>query len=308
MKKLLLAFVLVAGLASMVMTDAEARRLGGGSFGRQSSNIGRIAPMQRNMAQPGQQAQQGQRVTNPSQAANTPRPASRWGGILGGALLGLGLGALLSHFGIGAGMANMISTVLMLIIIFCVVRFLMRRFSGKRREQDANAYAGNYQNAGYTHSGTPEIGSALPHPFTGTAAAGMPGADTGNGNWGIPADFDVPAFLRAAKSYFIRMQAAWDKGDINDIHEFTTPEMFAEIRLQLQERGTAPNVTDVVSLDAELLGIETLDHEYMASVKFSGKIRESEGAVPEPFEEVWNLTRPISKKGGWVLAGIQQLS
>ena len=85
-------------------------------------------------------------------------------------------------------------------------------------------------------------------------------------------------------------------------------EMFAEIRLQLQERGTAPNVTDVVSLDAELLGIETLDHEYMASVKFSGKIRESEGAVPEPFEEVWNLTRPISKKGGWVLAGIQQLS
>lgn len=308
MKKFLLAFVLVAGLASMVMTDAEARRLGGGSFGRQSSNIGRIAPMQRNMAQPGQHAQQGQRATNP-QAANAPRPASRWGGILGGALLGLGLGALLSHFGIGGGMANMISTVLMLIIIVCVVRFLMRRFSGKRREQDASAYAGNYQSTGYTPpSGMPEIGSALPHPYTGTAAAGAQGADVCNDNWGIPADFDVPAFLRAAKSYFIRMQAAWDKGDINDIHEFTTPEMFAEIRLQLQERGSAPNVTDVVSLDAELLGIETLSHEYMASVKFSGKIREVEGAAPEPFEEVWNLTRPISKKDGWVLAGIQQLS
>ena len=307
MKKLLLAFVLVAGLASMVMTDAEARRLGGGSFGRQSSNIGRIAPMQRNMAQPGQQAQQGQRAANPSQAANAPRPARRWGGILGGALLGLGLGALLGHFGISGGMANMISTVLMLIIIVYVVRFLIRRFSGKRREQDANAYAGNYQNTGYTHSGIPEIGSALPHQFTGTAT-GMQDANVGNDNWGIPADFDVPAFLRAAKSYFIRMQAAWDKGDINDIHEFTTPEMFAEIRLQLQERGTAPNVTDVVSLDAELLGIETLSHEYMASVKFSGKIREAEGAAPEPFEEVWNLTRPISKKDGWVLAGIQQLS
>lgn len=306
MKKLLLAFVLVAGLASMVMTDAEARRLGGGSFGRQSSNIGRIAPMQRNMAQPGQQAQQGQRAANP-QGANASRPASRWGGILRGALLGLGLGALLSHFGIGGGMANMISTVLMLIIIVYVVRFLMRRFSAKRREQDANAYAGNYQNTGYTNSGTPEIGSALPQQFAGTAAAGMQDTNAGD-NWGIPADFDVPAFLRAAKSYFIRMQAAWDKGDINDIHEFTTPEMFAEIRLQLQERGTAPNVTDVVSLDAELLGIETLSHEYMASVKFSGKIREAEGAAPEPFEEVWNLTRPISKKDGWVLAGIQQLS
>ncbi len=307
MKKILLAFVLVAGLVSMVMTDAQARRLGGGwSFGRQSSNIGRMAPMQRNMAQPGQQAQQAQRAANQSQAANAARPASRWGGILGGALLGLGLGALLSHFGIGGDMAGMISTILMLVIIVYVVRFLLRRFSGRQREQNANAYAaGSYQDTGYNHSATPEIGSGLPNQFQGSSNAG--GGSQGD-TWGIPADFDAPAFLRAAKSYFIRMQAAWDKADINDIHEFTTPEMFAEIRLQLQERGTVPNVTDVVSLDAELLGIETFNNEYMASVKFSGKIRETEGAEPEPFEEVWNFTRPVSKKTGWVLAGIQQLS
>lgn len=305
MKKFLLAFVLVAGLASMVMTDVQARRLGGGSFGRQSSNIGRIAPMQRNMAQPNQQAQQAQRAANQSQAANAARPASRWGGILGGALLGLGLGALLSHFGIGGDMAGMISTILMLVIIVYVVRFLLRRFSKRRHpEQDPSAYASNYQNTGYQHSSTPEIGSGLPHQFQGNQSS----VGAGNDTWGIPADFDVPAFLRAAKSYFIRMQAAWDKGDINDIHEFTTPEMFAEIRLQLQERGDSPNVTDVVSLDAELLGIETLNDEYMASVKFSGKIREAEGAPAESFEEVWNLTRPISKKDGWVLAGVQQLS
>lgn len=146
MKKILLAFVLVVGLASMVMTDVQARRLGGGSFGRQSSNIGRIAPMQRNMAQPGQQAQ---RAANPSQAANAARPASRWGGILGGALLGLGLGALLSHFGIGGDMAGMISTILMLVIIVYVVRFLLRRFSGRQREQNTNAYAASYQETGY---------------------------------------------------------------------------------------------------------------------------------------------------------------
>lgn len=306
MKKFLLAFVLVAGLASMVMTDVQARRLGGGSFGRQSSNIGRIAPMQRNMAQPNQQAQQAQRAANQSQAANAARPASRWGGMLGGALLGLGLGALLSHLGIGGDMAGMISTILMLVIIVYVVRFLLRRFSKKRQpEQNPAAYASNYQNTDYNHSSTPEIGSALPRQFPGSPGSGV---NAQNDAWGIPADFDVPAFLRAAKSYFIRMQAAWDKGDINDIHEFTTPEMFAEIRLQLQERGQSPNVTDVVSLDAELLGIETLNDEYMASVKFNGKIRESEGAQAEPFEEIWNLTRPVSRKDGWVLAGIQQLS
>lgn len=305
MKKFLLAFVLVASLSSMVMTDVQARRLGGGSFGRQSSNIGRIAPMQRSM--PNQQAQQAQRAANQSQAANAARPASRWGGILGGALLGLGLGALLSHMGIGGDFAGMISTVLMLAIIFFAIRFLMRRFSGKRREQDQNAYASHYNDTGYNPSSTPEIGSGLPHQYAGNQPSS---ANNGmmNDNWGIPVDFDVPAFLRAAKSYYIRMQAAWDKADIHDIHEFTTPEMFAEIKLQLQERGPGPNITDVVSLNAELLGIETLDNEYMASVKFSGMIKESEGAPAEPFEEIWNMTRPVNKKDGWVLAGIQQLS
>ena len=305
MKKFLLAFVLVASLSSMVMTDVHARRFGGGSFGRQSSNIGRIAPMQRSM--PNQQAQQAQRAANQSQAANAARPASRWGGILGGALLGLGLGALLSHMGIGGDFAGMISTVLMLALIFFAIRFLMRRFTGRGKPQDQTAYASQYNDNGYNQSSTPEIGSGLPHQYAGNQTVNT-GSGMQNDNWGIPVDFDVPAFLRAAKSYYIRMQAAWDKADIHDIHEFTTPEMFAEMKLQLQERGPGPNITDGVSLDAELLGIETLNNEYMASVKFSGMIRESEGAPAEPFAEVWNMTRPISKEGGWVLAGIQQLS
>ena len=106
----------------------------------------------------------------------------------------------------------------------------MRRFSGKRKEQEQTAYASNYNDTGYNQSSTPEIGSGLPHQYSGNQTAS---ANSGmqNDNWGIPVDFDVPAFLRAAKSYYIRMQAAWDKADIHDIHEFTTPEMFAEIKL-----------------------------------------------------------------------------
>ena len=308
MKKFLLAFVLIASLSSMVMTEVQAARLGGGSFGRQSSNIGRIAPMQRSMPnQQAQQAQQAQRAANASPAANAAKPASRWGGILGGALLGLGLGALLGHMGIGGDFAGMISMVLMLALIFFAIRFLMQRFSAKRKEEDSAAYASQYNDTGYRQSSTPEIGSGLPQQYSGNQ---MTGAETAmaNDNWGIPVDFDVPAFLRAAKSYFIRMQAAWDKADIHDIHEFTTPEMFAEIKLQLQERGPGPNITDVVSLNAELLGIETLSNEYMASVKFSGMIKESVGAPAESFEEIWNMTRPVTRTDGWVLAGIQQLS
>jgi predicted lipid-binding transport protein (Tim44 family) len=81
--------------------------------------------------------------------------------------------------------------------------------------------------------------------------------------------------------------------------------MFAELKMQLTERGASPNHTDVVTLDAELLGIETNESDYLASVRFTGMIRESEGAAAEPFSEIWNLTKPTSG-GGWLLAGLQQ--
>ncbi len=83
--------------------------------------------------------------------------------------------------------------------------------------------------------------------------------------------------------------------------------MFGELRLQLQERGASANHTDVVSLDAELLGVETTAKDYLASVKFSGMIKESEQAPAEAFAEVWNMTKPVNGQGGWVLAGIQPL-
>ena len=39
------------------------------------------------------------------------RRPSMWKGVLGGALLGLGLGALFSHFGIGGAMASALSSI-----------------------------------------------------------------------------------------------------------------------------------------------------------------------------------------------------
>ncbi len=300
MKKFLIALMVVASTLSIAVTEVQAKRLGGGgSFGKQSQGVSRQAPMQS------------------SQAANTarpatpqgvpPKPASPWKGILGGALLGLGLGALLSHFGLSGAMAGMISTILMVALLAFAAMFIYRMF---RRKNDDNstkpAFAGGYGGS----SNTPEIGSRIDPSYAQSAALqAEPSASvTGNARWGVPADFDVPGFLRNAKTYFIRLQAAWDKADVNDIREFTTPEMFAELKMQIQERGASPNNTDVVSLDGDLMGVETIGNDYLASVKFTGMIKEADNAPAAPFTEVWNLSKPISGQGGWVLAGIQQLS
>lgn len=304
MKKFLVALMVVVSTASMVVSEAEAKRLGGGgSIGRQSQGISRQTPMQSpNQAASPRQAQPATPGAAPQ--ATPAKPASPWRNILGGALLGLGLGALLSHFGIGGAFASMISTILMIALLAMAVMFVIRLVRGKNGgTQGAQpAYAG-----GNPVMRTPEIGSRLDAPAQPAAFQAEPAAG-GAATMDMPADFDLPAFLRHAKTYYIRLQAAWDRADINDIREFTTPELFAELRLQLQERGASANHTDVVSLDAGLLTLDKVGDQYHASVKFSGMIKEAENAPAEPFDEVWNLNKPVSGQGGWVLAGIQQLS
>lgn len=298
MKKFLIALMVALSGASLTISEAEAKRLGGGgSFGKQSPTFSRQAPTQ------GTQNQ----ATNTNQAKPAQTPStSPWRGILGGALLGLGLGALLSHLGIGGALASMISTILMIALLALAAMFIYRMFRRKSTEAGPRpAYAGGFSPGSMSDTETRIEPHARPAALqadgavmTGTAGTAL----------SVPADFDVQSFLRNAKTYFIRLQDAWDRGNANDIREFTTPEMFGELRLQLQERGAAANHTDVVSLDAELLGVEKAGDEYVASVKFNGLIRESENAQPEPFTEVWNLSKPVAGEGGWVLAGIQQLS
>ena len=297
MKKLFASTMIAVTLLSMV-AEVAAKPLGGGrSIGRQSQSVTRqqaapAAPMQRQQAAP---------APAPVAPAAVPKPASRWKGMLGGALLGLGLGAMLSHFGLGGAMASAISSILMIALLAAAAYFIYSMF----RRKSAPAPYNNPVAAG----NAPDLNKNYqPAAFEQQPQASANSTYAPAAQFGVPADFDSAAFLRHAKSSFIRMQAAWDKADTNDLREFTTPEIFAELKMQIQERGASADFTDVVSIDGELLGIETVGNDYLASVKFTGMIKSAPNAPAEPFAEVWNMSKPVSGNGGWVLAGIQQLS
>jgi predicted lipid-binding transport protein (Tim44 family) len=330
MKKFVASMVLAITAVSMI-AEATARPMGGKrSIGRQSQPVKQMqAPAP--APTPGMQPQRAPAAApaaagaaGAAAAAQAKRP-SMWKGILGGALLGLGLGALLSHFGIGGALASAISAILMIGLLALAVLFIVRMF--RRKDTPANpAFGGGYTNpvpAGASPNpaagavATPEIGSGLRQPAGfqsqngfGGVSLGKPGAaaPAAHQQWGVPADFDQDAFLRHAKASFIRMQAAWDRGDTNDLREFTSPEVFAELKMQIQERNGATDFTDVVTIDGQLLGIETTATDYLASVQFNGMIRTAPNAPAEPFVEVWNMSKPLSGPGGWVLAGIQQVA
>jgi predicted lipid-binding transport protein (Tim44 family) len=137
--------------------------------------------------------------------------------------------------------------------------------------------------------------------------SGLAGSQT----WGVPDGFDTDGFLKACKANFLTLQDAWDRSDINNLRTMMTDEMLGEIKTQLAEReshtGAGSNKTDVQMLDAKLLGIEELSETYMASVEFSGMIREDASAGASPFREVWNMTKPKTGGGGWLVAGVQAL-
>jgi predicted lipid-binding transport protein (Tim44 family) len=282
MKRVLIAvFAAVVGLAMGVGAgDAEAKRLGGGK----SSGIQRDSTMKRDAA-PTQNAV----PAKPAQAAAAPQPSgmSRWLGPLAGLAAGIGLAALFSHLGMGEGFSSVVMMLLLAAAAFFVIRLLFRR-----REPQAAPL--QYAGAG-----------AAPARFDAPAAVG--GATSGTAPL-VPAGFDAEGFLRQAKLNFVRLQAANDARNIEDVRNFTTPEMFAEIRLEMQERGEAPQQTDVVVLNADLLEVAQEGSQHIASVRFHGSIRETAGGAPEAFDEVWHLAKPIDGGRGWVIAGIQQYS
>jgi predicted lipid-binding transport protein (Tim44 family) len=305
-------FTLATSLAAvffaltLVAHDADARRLGGGkTFGKQSSTVTQQQSASPSRPTPPASSQEASKPVQPPATAPAPQPAgNRWLGPLAGVAAGLGIGALLSHFGLGGafaeGLGSMLVIGLLLMAGVFIWQMLRRSTAGPAPVRPMEpAYATPSPEAANFNREVSVLGTLLPASTPAPAPVAAP--------WGVPADFDVAGFLRNAKVYFIRMQAAWDEKNLADIREFTTPEAFAEIKMQLDEEKGAVNKTDVVNLDAVLLGIETGPTDYLASVRFSGSMRENNQAVATPFEEVWNLSKPVQGRDGWLLAGIQQL-
>ncbi|EER59229.1 import inner membrane translocase subunit Tim44 [Acidovorax delafieldii 2AN] len=233
----------------------------------------------------------------------------------------------------GAGFGNILMIALLALAAFAIFKMVVRSRKGTGAAQGGGNPPFAFQGAGAASPAAAQVPRQYSPDKVGNDASARPwerssmafdaarqpqgsGVVIGSGlagsqNWGIPAGFDAEGFLSAAKRNFVTLQAAWDRSDIATLRSMMTDSMLDEIRTQLTEReshrGDQPNHTDVVMIEAQLLGIEELDDGYMASVEFSGMIREELSAGPSPFREVWNMTKPKTGTSGWLVAGVQAL-
>ncbi|KGP64204.1 membrane protein [Legionella norrlandica] len=263
----LLSYFLIALLSfGLIINEAAAKRFGGGrSFGVQRSQSSLFS------------SNKTYNTSSIGQKVNK----SRWGGMLGGLLVG----GLLASLFMGHGLANgLISWLILGSIIFFIVSFLRRRMQPGMQSAQSGAFRQNpFQQ--------------FTQPFT----------NNGNSN-SFPfsqqeTNFDTDNFIRNAKITFIRLQAAYDQKNLHDLQTFTVPEVFAEIKMQLDERGDAPNQTEVISLDAKLLDVSKQSRSTIASVHFTGTIKEN-GEI-STLDEIWHF-RQFDDNREWLVGGIQQ--
>jgi predicted lipid-binding transport protein (Tim44 family) len=291
MKNLLsLLLILTVGFV-LVVEDAEARRFGGGrSFGKSSPNY-----TQRQAAPAPSRSNEAAKPV-PARPAQAAPGARRWLGPLAGMLAGGLLASLL--FG---DMFNGFQPMDFLVIA-ALVGGGFYLFNAMRRRGAANLSGHRYASAGPALGShppafkVPEIGSAL-----GQHLSGVDFRET----W--PIWFNEERFIEGAKAHFVSLQAAWDANDMKTIQEYTTPELFADLTRERANIGADKNVTEVVYLNAELLGVANEDDKVFAGVRYSGLIREGEGEQPRDFVETWHVQRSLSDPNAdWYIAGIQQ--
>jgi len=345
MKAWWIGVVAVALVAAGLPDTSEARRFGGGSSsGMQRSMPERTAPQpaspaQRPAQQPGTPAQQPGAAAPAAAGAAAAGAAGRsWMGPLAGLAAGLGIAALLSHMGLGGAFAEFLMLALLLVGGFFLIRFIMRRMgspapaaqgAGLQRSstpmpQPARPQSAAPQtpvqrsplpqatpavsglSAGSSSGSLPPLNPVLPADGSAPAEPAQAAAPSVPPVF-VPATFDSESFERVAKAIFLRLQAANDTGDLDDIRRFTTPEMFAEVRLQLQERGGAAQTTDVRSVEAKVLDVAEEDGRQVVSVRYHGEMVEEAGQAPQAFDEVWHLVKPLDDSRSWAIAGIEQM-
>ncbi len=293
---------MVAGVVGLSLTaasfDAEAqkRRFGGGN------NVGmkRDAVQPQKPAAPAQQAQ-GQQT--PGTPAAAPAAAGAAAGAAGksmpgwlGPVAGLMAGGLLAAMFFGGAFDGLSGGDFMMFALLALVAFLaIRMFRARAQSQAPASY--RMSNGQQVPVEAPPVGGAVRTPVAPAVAEGR-----------IPADFDVQGFVRNAKTSFIRLQAANDAKNLNDIRDYTTPQVYAAVAMQMQERGDVAQRTEVVSIDAQVMQVVTENDKMIASVRFTGLVREDDAFNPEPVDEVWHVEKDLSNpNSSWLIAGIQQV-
>lgn len=216
----------------------------------------------------------------------------RWGGMLGGMLMGGLIGSMLFGGGHAYGGPGLLD-----LLLIGGGLFLLYRFIRSRRMATASPTA----TGAMSFDQSPSHGWGQPG-YDPSSVAATPVEEQP----ALPPGFDAQEFLKGAKAIYIRMQSSWDKRDLEDIRQFVSPEVWAEIEHQAQE-DPQPGKTELLLINPRILEARETDSQTVVSVFYDVMMRENQAETAKQVREVWHFSRDKSPEAFWVLEGIQQV-
>lgn len=292
-----LAAALFLFLAAVDDAHARAGR-SGGSFGYRGSRT-YSAPVKQAPARTQQTTQTQSAAPQQQPMAAAPRGGGLFGGLAGGLAGGILGGLLFSSLGHaavgpGAGGLGFIDILLIGGGIFLLVSFF------RRKKKATNDFLGGRQ-----------VNSA---PASGSMEEGLGDIRRMDGY------FDEEQFMTEAVDIFFNVQAAWVRGDVEQLRAIVAPKAVETLRGELEElknKGLVNRVegislkdsaiteawqekgTDYITLKLKVSAVDYVEDG-------SGKVVEGSSTEPAEFTEYWTFAREIGKE--WKLSAIQQPS
>ncbi|MCY4471227.1 MAG: Tim44-like domain-containing protein [Kistimonas sp.] len=234
------------------------------------------------------------------------------GGMLGGLLAGSLLGSLL---GGGAFSGVGLTDILLIALLAFGVVWLVRRRSalagGGAQRQAASSMPWKQQ------AERSASDSLIPAAPAGSGAALLGGGAAGSGlgatmsddpdadsvPFELPPGFDQEGFLDRAREHYRTLVAAWNRGDLQLISEYVSPELCRDLEQELARTGTGSD-SKVLYVDASLVRACRRQGSYQVSLRFHGRLMDSVKKIEEEITDIWHLEQSESG-GSWYLVGIE---
>jgi predicted lipid-binding transport protein (Tim44 family) len=289
MKSIITLFTAFFLMFAMV-SEADAKRFGGGGFGKSF----KTSPFASKKAAPAKKDQQ------QNQAGQ--KKGGMMGGLMGGLLAGGLFAALL---GSGAFEDIQIMDIIIMALLAFLAFKLFKGFMGARHQAQPRMAAEGNSTQRHNFEMPRDAGAAGTSSLQDVPATQATGFNQDEVPFNLPADFDQQAFIEGSLSHYRTVQESWNKGELEVIEEYVSPELFTALSQQ-RNKLMVPPQTEILDLTAEIVRADQAGDSAEISILFRGVCKDELEKSQDGIFDIWHLQRDLSTENAdWVIVGIE---
>ena len=273
-----------------VVSEADAKRFGGGGFGKSF----KTSPFASKKAAPAKKDQQQQQAGQ--------KKSGMMGGLMGGLLAGGLFAALL---GSGAFEDLQVMDMIIMALLAFVAFKLFKGFMSSRQQAQPRMAADGNSPQRHNFEMPRDATSDQSRSSQEIPTAEETGFNQNEIPFNLPEGFDQQGFIEGSLNHYRTVQESWNKGELETIKEYVSPELFAALSQQ-RSKLMVPPQTEIVDLNAEIVRADQAGDSAEISILFRGVCKDELEKSQDGIFDIWHLQRDLSTENAdWVIVGIE---